>query len=68
MRKISVIIANRHQTSITLEEPFYEQLQKIAKERGIGINALVTEIDRNRTDYNLSGAVRVYILQYLLKA
>lgn len=68
MRKISVMIANRHQTSITLEEIFYEQLQKIAKEKHMAINALITEIDQNRKEYNLSSAVRIYILEYALKA
>ena len=30
MRKISVIIAGRHQTSICLEDEFYDELKKIA--------------------------------------
>ena len=65
MRKISVIIANRHSTSICLEEEFYDALKNIAKQKGLSINALVTEIDANRTHDNLSSAIRVYILKYL---
>ena len=38
MKKISVIIANRHQTSISLEEEFWFELQKIALEDGKTIN------------------------------
>ncbi|MBE6452845.1 MAG: aryl-sulfate sulfotransferase [Alphaproteobacteria bacterium] len=68
MRKISVIIANRHQTSICLEEEFLSALKKIAQEKNISINALVTEIDNNRTKNNLSSAIRVYILQYMTNA
>lgn len=68
MKKISVIIAQRHYTSITLEEPFWEELKKIAEEKKLPINTLVTNIDaeRNSND-NLSSAVRVYILKYLQK-
>lgn len=67
MRKLSVIIANRHSTSISLEEEFYEQLRKIAAEKKLSINQLVTQIDAERKQENLSSAIRVYILQYILK-
>ncbi|MBQ9732049.1 MAG: ribbon-helix-helix domain-containing protein [Alphaproteobacteria bacterium] len=65
MRKISVIIANRHYTSICLEEEFLEILKQIAEKKNISLNALVTEIDTNRTKDNLSSAIRVYILNYI---
>lgn len=65
MRKISVIIANRHSTSICLEEEFLEILKQIAEKKNISLNALVTEIDTNRTKDNLSSAIRVYILNYI---
>lgn len=67
MKKISVIIANRHQTSISLEEEFWQELQDIAKEKKSTINQLVTEIDSKREHENLSSAIRVYILKYLKK-
>ena len=63
MRKISVIIANRHSTSICLEDEFYDELKKIAERRGVSINALVTEIDAGRKKENLSSAIRVFILK-----
>ncbi len=65
MRKISVIIANRHSTSICLEEAFYDELKKIAADKKISINTLVTEIDTMRSQENLSSAIRVYVLKYL---
>ena len=65
MKKISVIIAGRHQTSISLEEEFWSELQKICKEKNITINQLVTEIDSVREHENLSSAIRVYILTYV---
>lgn len=68
MLKKSVIIAGRHQTSISLEKEFFEVLQTICKERNVSVNQIVTEIDSSRTNEdNLSAAVRVYILNYLLQ-
>lgn len=65
MKKISVIIAGRHQTSISLEDEFWLELQNISKEKEKTINQLVTEIDSTREHENLSSAIRVYILKYL---
>lgn len=66
MKKISVVIAGRHYTSITLEEEFYDVMQQIAKEENKSINAIVTDIDiKNDEKKNLSSAIRIYILQYL---
>lgn len=67
MKKFSVIIANRHATSISLEPEFYGALLAIAKENNITLNQLVTEIDKNRTTANLSSALRIYVLQTLQK-
>ena len=60
MRKKSVVIAGRHQTSISLEDEFYAELAAIAKEKGVSINQLVTEIDSAREHENLSGACLLY--------
>ena len=65
MRKRSVIIANRHNTSISLEEEFMQELENIALAQHKTINQLVTEIDSARTSPNLSSAIRIYILEYL---
>lgn len=66
MLKKSVVIAGRHNTSISLEQEFYDELLVICRERGISLNTLVTEIDSARDgENNLSAAVRIYILKYL---
>lgn len=68
MKKISVIIAGRHSTSITLEDEFLDQLKFLAAEKNLSLNQLVTIIDQNRQNDNLSSAIRVYILKELQKA
>lgn len=65
MKKISVLIANRHATSLSLEEEFIDALKQIAKAQKKSVNDLITEIDANRNGKNLSSAVRVYILSYI---
>lgn len=65
LKKRSVRIAG-HETSITMEDAFWSVLRQIAHERELSLNALITEIDEEN-EGNLSSAVRVYILQHLLK-
>ncbi len=60
MGKHSVVIAG-HETSVSLEAPFWEALKTIAQARGLSLNQLITEIDENRGE-NLSSAIRVYVL------
>jgi predicted DNA-binding ribbon-helix-helix protein len=60
IRKRSVLVAG-HQTSISLESTFWSALKDIARARETSINALVTEVDRDR-DGNLSSALRVFVL------
>ena len=68
MKKVSVLIANRHATSISLEDEFYQMLVSIAAQRKIPLSTLITEIDENRdTSCNLSSAIRIYILKYLIE-
>lgn len=63
MKKISVLIAGRHATSISLEEEFIDALKEISKKQKKSINDIVTQIDAERTNENLSSAIRVYILK-----
>jgi len=57
----------RKDTSLRLEEPYWETLRLIAVERRIAVSQLITAIDRWRDDEtNLSSAVRAFILQYVL--
>ena len=60
--KRSIRIAG-HRTSLSLEAPFWEALKEIAGARGLSLAALVGEIDAGRGRQNLSGAIRVYILE-----
>ncbi|MBT6328807.1 MAG: ribbon-helix-helix domain-containing protein, partial [Kordiimonadaceae bacterium] len=61
LKKHSVVISG-HQTSVTLENIFWENLKIVAKSEGKSLKALITEIDKGRTT-NLSSAIRVYILK-----
>lgn len=63
MRKHSVLL-DGHQTSVSLEDAFWDGLLSIAKSRGQSVNRLVTEIDHARTT-NLSSAIRVFVLNQL---
>ena len=61
-RKHSVTV-NGHRTSVTLEDAFWLSLKEIAAARGVAVNTLVEEIDKKQPE-NLSGAVRVFVLEY----
>jgi predicted DNA-binding ribbon-helix-helix protein len=60
--KRSISIAG-HRTSISLEEPFWEELRLIASRRGVSVQRLVGEIDEGRAGENLSSALRVFVLR-----
>ena len=60
-RKRSVMIAG-HATSVSMEQAFWDLLTVFAEDRGVSLNALVTDIDRTRTA-NLSSAIRVWVLR-----
>ncbi|WEZ83113.1 ribbon-helix-helix domain-containing protein [Rhizobium sp. 32-5/1] len=58
-----------HRTSFSLEDPFWEELNRIAAGRGISLARLIAEIDDARTDgCNLSSALRVHVLEWIRKA
>lgn len=55
-----------HRTSYSLEQPFHDELSRVAGERGMALAALVAEIDAKRgQDANLSSALRLYVLAWL---
>jgi len=66
LAKRSVIIAG-HRTSVSLEPVFWRTLKEIAAQRGLSLNALVAEIDKDRTG-NLSSALRVFVVEHLSAA
>ena len=51
-------------TSITLEPEFWGGLKEIAVGRGVTVSELVTSINSERRDANLSSAVRVFVLRH----
>jgi predicted DNA-binding ribbon-helix-helix protein len=66
MRKIvkrSVVIAG-HRTSVSLEEPFWDELKRLAEARRLSLNQLVAEVD-SRREGNLSSALRLLVLDAL---
>jgi predicted DNA-binding ribbon-helix-helix protein len=67
MIKKSVLIAGQHSTSISLEIEFLAELEKIADEKKLSLNQLITQIDKQRNNENLSSSIRIYILQYYQK-
>lgn len=58
------VVLNGHKTSISLEDAFWAALRKIAALRRQSVAALVAEIDRRRTDANLSSAIRLFVLEH----
>lgn len=67
IKKYSINIAG-HQTSVSLEEEFWQMLKKIASSQEISLSNLITKIDENCTlegKQNLSSAIRIFILKTL---
>ena len=63
MKKRSVSIRG-HRTSLSLEDPFWDELLLLANESGTSVAGLITEIDKNR-QAGLSSTVRIFVLQAL---
>jgi predicted DNA-binding ribbon-helix-helix protein len=55
---------NGRHTSISIEPEFWMALREIANERAITAAGMVRWIDANRTESNLSSAVRVFVLGF----
>ena len=60
--KRSVVIGG-HKTSVSLEEPFWSEVRSIAEAEQITVSNLLRRIDRERSNANLSSAIRVYVLE-----
>jgi predicted DNA-binding ribbon-helix-helix protein len=60
-RAISIV---GHKTAISLEDPFWELLKKIAQ-REQTLSDLLAKIDQDREHANLSSAIRVFVLGYV---
>jgi len=65
MRKRSFTIGG-HQTSIALEDAFWNELTAVAEARHLSLSALVAEIDNARGESgNLASALRLHVLETL---
>jgi predicted DNA-binding ribbon-helix-helix protein len=62
--KRSVVIGG-HKTSVSLEEPFWSEVRAIAEGEQITVSNLLRRIDRERSNANLSSAIRVYVLEHV---
>lgn len=60
--KRSIVIAG-HKTSVSLEDPFWQELKGIADERRLTLSSLVNDIDARRGEGNLSSAIRLFVLE-----
>ncbi|MGR3502871.1 ribbon-helix-helix domain-containing protein [Pseudaestuariivita sp.] len=55
-----------HRTSVSLEDPFWQEFRRIAAAKGKPINALAAEIDAARDlETGLASAIRLYVLAHL---
>jgi predicted DNA-binding ribbon-helix-helix protein len=62
-RKHSVTLRG-HRTSVSLEDAFWVELQRLAEARGLSVNELAAEIDTARgVEAGLASAIRVYVLR-----
>ena len=59
--KRSIVVAG-HKTSVTLEDAFWNGMKEIASGRNITLSDLVTTIDSERQQGNLSSAIRLFVL------
>ena len=61
--KRSIVIAG-HKTSVSLEDAFWRSLREIAIGRGATLSNLVTSIDVERRQGNLSSCLRLFVLDF----
>jgi predicted DNA-binding ribbon-helix-helix protein len=61
--KRSIVIAG-HKTSVSLEDAFWKGLKEIADDRDVTLSDLVSSIDTDRQQGNLSSAIRLFVLDH----
>jgi predicted DNA-binding ribbon-helix-helix protein len=61
--KRSTVVAG-HRTSVSLEDAFWNAMKVIALERHMSVSGLLSEIDTNRQQGNLSSAIRLFVLDF----
>jgi predicted DNA-binding ribbon-helix-helix protein len=58
------IVVGGHKTSVSLEEAFWNGMKEISGKDGRTLSQLVSEIDGNRQQGNLSSAIRLFVLDH----
>ena len=61
--KRSIVVAG-HKTSVSLEDAFWKALKEIAVRRDATLSHLVTSIDVERRQGNLSSCLRLFVLDF----
>ena len=61
--KRSIVVAG-HKTSVSLEDAFWKGLKEIADDRDVTLSDLVSTIDTDRQQGNLSSAIRLFVLDH----
>ena len=61
--KRSIVLAG-HKTSVSLEHEFWKALKEIAVARGTPLSNVVTSIDVERRQGNLSSCLRLFVLDF----
>ena len=61
--KRSIVVAD-HKTSVSLEDAFWKALKEIADDRDLTLSDLVSAIDTDRHNGNLSSAIRIFVLNH----
>jgi len=51
-----------HKTSVSLEDPFWSDLKKIAHTQQATMSKVIADIDNTRQHGNLSSAIRLFVL------
>ena len=59
----SIVLAG-HRTGISLEDEFWEGLKEIAQERHMTPSELISAINADRPNANLSSAIRLFVLDF----
>lgn len=63
-RKHSLTL-RQHQTSVSLEDEFWQAFREIAAQSGRSVNALAAEIDEARgMEMGLATAIRLHVLRH----
>jgi len=61
--KRSIVLAG-HKTSVSLEDAFWNALKEVATAQGRTLSDLVTSIDVDRREGNLSSCLRLFVLDF----